>query len=308
MRVLAVVATVALLAAGCTPAPPPPVDAPRPSPAASAAGSAPAAPECDPRKSWRPTQGLRIAAGSRMAEIRERGHLILGTSQDTLLFSSRNPFTGAIEGFDVDMAREISRAVFGSPDKVRILVIPRSRRVEAVAKGEVDLAINTMTTNCARWQQVDFSTVYYEAGQKVLVGKDSTVTRIEDLHDRPVCAADGSTSLENLAKVDPKPIPVARRDFGECLVAFQQNEVEAISTDDTILAGLAAQDPYAKVVGPPFTREPYAIAVSKEHRDLTEFVNAVLERMRADGTWKRVYDRWLHDSGPAPKPPAADYR
>ncbi|GGN08280.1 polar amino acid transport system substrate-binding protein [Actinoplanes campanulatus] len=308
MRALAVVAALTLLAAGCTPAPPPPAAAPGPSPTPSATGSAAPVPTCEPRKSWRPTRGLEIPAGSRMAEIRARGHLILGTSQDTLLFSSRDPFTGAIEGFDVDMAREISRAIFGSPDKVRILVIPRSRRVDAVATGQVDMAINTMTTNCARWQRVAFSTVYYEAGQKVLVGRDSTVTRIQDLGGRPVCAASGSTSLENLAKVDPRPVAVARRDFGECLVAFQQNEVEAISTDDTILAGLAAQDPYAKVVGLPFTQEPYAIAISQTHRDLTEFVNAVLERMRADGTWKALYDKWLHDSGPAPKPPVAEYQ
>ena len=105
-----------------------------------------------------------------------------------------------------------------------------------------------------------------------------------------------------------RPIPVDRPGFGECLVAFQQNEVEAISTDDTILAGLAAQDRYAKVVGPRFTDEPYGIAISKKHPELTRFVNAVLEKGRRDGTWAATYRRWLGASGTPPQPPAAQYR
>ncbi len=271
--------------------------------------ASPAAPEtCDARASFRPTKGLTMPAGSHMRTIRERGRLILGTTQDTLLFSSRDPFTGRIEGFDVDMGREIARAIFGDPGKLEIRVVPRATRVDAVKNGDVDLAISTMTTNCARWEQVDFSTVYFEAGQRVLVGKDSAVTRIEDLGERPVCAATGSTSLDNIGKVSTGPVPVARADFGQCLVAMQLGEVDAVSTDDTILAGLAAQDPYAKVVGPRFTSEPYAIAVGKDHREFTEFVNAVLERLRADGTWKSIHDRWLKASGPAPAPPAAKYR
>jgi polar amino acid transport system substrate-binding protein len=292
----------------CTDAPPSQEAAATP---AASTTPTPAEPKaCDARASWRPTKGTEIAAGSYMQTIRDRGRLIVGTSQDTLLFSSRDPFTAKIEGFDVDMGREIAKAIFGDPDRLEIRVIPRSERINAVNRGTVDLVINTMTTNCARWEQVDFSTVYYEAGQRLLVGKDAAATRIEDLGGRPVCAAAGSTSLENIGKVNvnPPPVAVARTDFGACLVAFQRNEVEAISTDDTILAGLAAQDPYAKVVGPAFTEEPYAMAIAGTHRDFTEFVNAVLERMRADGTWTKIYTRWLGDSGPARKPPAARYR
>jgi polar amino acid transport system substrate-binding protein len=101
---------------------------------------------------------------------------------------------------------------------------------------------------------------------------------------------------------------VDRPAFGDCLVAFQQNEVDAISTDDTILAGMAAQDPYAKVIGPKFTQEPYGMAMSKEHPEFTKFVNGVLAKNRADGTWKATYERWLGDFGAAPSPPAAEYK
>lgn len=308
---LAAVAATALLAAGCTAGSPDPVPAPAAVPATTAPATAPDT-SCSPRASLRPAGAPpapgRMPAGSHMATIVQNGRLVLGTSQDTLLFSSRNPFTGKVEGFDVDMGRQIAKAIFGDPEKLQIRVVPRAERTAWVRDGKVDLVISTMTANCARWKDVDFSTVYFETGQRVLVGKESKAKSINDLGGQKVCAAVGSTSLDNIAKVPTKPVPVGRSSFGECLVAFQQNEVAAISTDDTILAGLAAQDPYAKVIGPRFTEEPYGMAISKEHPEFTRFVNSVLERMRSDGTWADTYDKWLGSSGPAPQPPAAQYR
>ncbi|UQU68149.1 glutamate ABC transporter substrate-binding protein [Couchioplanes caeruleus] len=286
--------------------------APSAPPAASGPGT-PADTSCKPRASRRPAGPLpkpgAMPAGTYMRTIQDRGRLILGTSQDTLLFSSRNPFTGKIEGFDVDMGRQIAAAIFGDPDKIQIRVIGYDDRVEAVDAAEpVDLVADTMTANCDRWGDVDFSTIYYDAGQKVLVSSTSDARGIGDLGGRKVCAAQGSTSYDNIAAAASHPVPVARAGFADCLVAFQQNEVDAISTDDTILVGLAAQDPYAEVVGPRMSQEPYGMAISQKHPEFTRFVNAVLERNRANGTWKKTYERWLGDLGPAPRPPAAQYR
>ena len=309
----AAAAAVLLLAGGCSGDSSPPPTPARPSASAPPAGPGAAADtSCNPRASLRPSGSLpapgRMPAGSYMATIQQRGRLVLGTSQDTLLFSSRNPFTGEIEGFDVDMGRQIAEAIFGDPDRIQIKVIGYDKRVSSAVDGSVDLVADTMTANCARWKDVTFSSIYYEAGQKVLVSTDSTVRSIEDLGGKRVCSAAGSTSYDNIGKVRSKPIPVALPAFGDCLVAFQQNEVDAISTDDTILAGMAAQDPYAKVVGPRFTEEPYAMAMSPAHPEFTRFVNAVLERNRANGTWKATYERWLGDFGPAPQPPKAQYK
>jgi len=279
---------------------------------ASGGAAVPDDTSCNPRASLRPAGALpapgKMPAGSKMAEIQKRGRLILGTSQDTLLFSSRNPFSGKVEGFDVDMARQIAQAVFGDPDKIQIKVIGYDKRVSSVVDGSVDIVADTMTANCARWKDVDFSTIYYNAGQKVLVNSTSKATSINDLGGRKVCAASGSTSYDNIAKVPTKPIAVAKPAFGDCLVAFQQNEVDAISTDDTILAGMAAQDPYAKVVGPRFTDEPYGMATSKKTPDFTRFVNAVLEKNKQNGTWAATYKRWLGAFGAAPQPPKAEYQ
>jgi polar amino acid transport system substrate-binding protein len=319
MRRLTAVAAVVLVAAltGCT-ADRPQGDIPAPTAGPTQAAAPPAGitkpdDSCQPRKSLRPASGAlpapgEMPAGTKMAEIQKRGRLILGTSQDTLLFSSRNPFTGKVEGFDVDMGRQVARAIFGNPDKIQIKVIGYDKRVDYAADGTVDLVADTMTMNCERWERVNFSTVYYDAGQKVLVKSDSEAKSIEDLGGQKVCAVNGSTSLENIGKVAAGPEPVGRDGFADCLVAFQQNEVDAISTDDTILVGLAAQDPYARVIGDRFTEEPYGMAMSAEHPEFTQFVNAVLDRGRADGTWVKTYDKWLGRFGKAPAPPAAEYR
>jgi polar amino acid transport system substrate-binding protein len=266
---------------------------------------------CSPRKSLRPTGSLpaprRMPADSTMAAIQTRGRLILGTSQDTLLFSSRNPFTGDVEGFDVDMGRQIAAAILGDPDKIEIKVIGYEKGLDHVIDGTVDLVADTLTITCDRMARVAFSTVYYDAGKQVLVSRASTAKGLQDLGGRRVCAATGSTSMDAIAKSPAKPIAVGRPSFAACLVAFQQNEVEAVAGDDSILAGLVAQDPYARVAGPKFTAEPYGIAISPEHTDLIKFVNQVLERNRANGTWKKTYERWLGDSGPAPAPPRAEY-
>ncbi|MEV4642975.1 glutamate ABC transporter substrate-binding protein [Actinoplanes sp. NPDC049548] len=318
-RAAAVAAVLLVLAvAGCS------GDSSSPSPQAgpSAAGPAAAGPgktpdtSCNPRASLRPKKALpkpgAMPAGTYMRTIQDRGRLVLGTGQDLLLFSSRNPFTGQIEGFDVDMGKQIAEAIFGDASKIQIKVVPYNQRVAAVDKEKpaerVDLVANTLTANCARWKDIDFSTIYYDAAKKVLVSANSEFRGMDDLGGKKVCAAVGSTSYDGIVAAPSKPIPVGRPTFGDCLVAFQQNEVDAITTDDAILAGLAAQDPFVKVVGPPLSAEPYGMAISKKHPEFTEFVNAVLEKNRKNGTWKRTYDEWLHDLGPAPDPPAAQYR
>ena len=281
-------------------------------PAATPAAT-PAAASCgDPTASLRPPNPMpapgQMPAGSYLRTIQDRGRLVAGVSQDTLLFGSLNPFNGQIEGFDIDVLHQIAQAIFGDPNRIEFRAITSAERVGKIQDGSVDIVGRTFTINCDRRTQVDFSTVYFDAGQRVLVRTDSKATGIQDLGGQKVCATAGSTSIAHIAQVASKPIPVALADFTDCLVAFQNGEVSAISTDDAILEGLAAQDPYAKLVGDRFSDEPYGLAVSLNHPDLTRFVNGVLDRMRADGTWRALYTKWLGRFGPAPNPPPAVYR
>jgi polar amino acid transport system substrate-binding protein len=313
-------ATVTLLVtAGCSgsgvyattqiPTPAPPSSA---TPAPSATSAAPPAACGNPLASFAPSGPNpapgAMPAGSYMAKIKDRGRLIAGVSSDTLLLGARNPLNGQIEGFDIEMLKAVSRAIFGDPNKIEFRVITTAQRIPVLTDGSVDIVARAMTINCARWAQIDFSTEYYLAGQKVLVAKGAPVNRMEDLKGKKVCAPVGSTSMDKL-KTFAGLVPVGSDTHTGCLVLFQQGKVDAITGDDTILAGLAAQDPYAVVVkAPAFTEEPYGLGISRSQPDFVKFVNGVLQQMRTDGQWATAYNTWLKGAlGPAPAPPAAVY-
>ena len=247
-----------------------------------------------------------------MAHIKARGYLIAGVDQNTYLWGYRDPNTGQYSGFDIDMLRQVSQAIFGTPDAIHFVAVPTGQRMQAVESGAVDIVAETMTINCQRDQSVDFSSVYYQAGQEILVPTNSTITGSGDLAGKRVCATDGSTSLDNLAalRLSPAPVLWAVPNDTDCLVMLQQGQVDAISTDNVILQGLKAQDPNTTIVGPAFTQEPYGMAISKAHPEFTQFVNGVLAAERSNGTWATIYTRWLgpYTSGPVPAPPPATYR
>lgn len=249
----------------------------------------------------------QVTPGSTMAAIRERGSLVVGVSADTLLMGSRNPFSGTIEGFDIDVARQVAAAILGDPDKIRYRVITSGDRETVLAGHEVDIVVRAFTINCERWENIAFSAEYYHAGQKLLVPSTSQVTGIDDLEGQRVCAPDGTTTLERLeAWEGVEAVPAATHTT--CLVLFQQGAVDAITGDDTVLAGFAAQDPYAKVVGDAVSDEPYGVGIPADQPDMVRFVNGVLEDMVAGGQWEQSYERWLGDAlGPAPAAPEPVY-
>jgi polar amino acid transport system substrate-binding protein len=248
-----------------------------------------------------------MPAGSLMHTIQDRGYLLAGASPDTLHFSSIDPATNGFSGFDIDILSEIARAIFGEDGHLRPRSVPVAGVIPRLQQGSVDIVAHTLTINCERRRQIDFSTQYYGAGQRVLVRIDSPVQGIQDLSGKRVCAAKASTSLTNIKKLNPKAVAVGDTENSDCLVDLQEGRVDAVSTDDTILAGMLAEDPYAKVVGARFSDEPYGLALSRQHPEFTRFVNGVLDRMRADGTWQAIYNRWLLSIAPTPAPPPALY-
>jgi polar amino acid transport system substrate-binding protein len=304
LRILAAGATALVLLAGCTATPD---TGSTPTPSAAATPSAPAAPaaaaDCkDATTSYAPD----ATVGPQVQAIKDRGALIVGVSSDTLLMGARNPLSGQIEGFDIDVLHEVSRAIFGNPNKLQFRVITSGQRLDVLTGGEVDLVARTFTMNCERWQSIAFSAEYLHAGQKVLVTRDSDATGIADLDGKKVCAPEGTTTLERLGQYPGIEAVPAKTHTG-CLVLFQQGKVDAITGDDTILAGFAAQDPYAKVVGDAFSDEPYGIGAPADKVELVRFVNAVLDQMKADGRWAAAYNHWLGALGPAPAPPTSVY-
>jgi polar amino acid transport system substrate-binding protein len=246
-----------------------------------------------------------MPSGSFMARIQARHYLIAGVDQNTLLFAYFNPQVRHIQGFEIDMLRQIAKAIFGDPNAIQFRAVTTAERIPAVQGGSVDMVADAVTITCKRRTQVDFSSVYFDAGQKVLVPSNSTARSVKDLGGKRVCATIGSTTIKKLKTLTPRPVAYGVPQRTDCLVALQQGLVDAISSDDSILLGFEAQDPDTKIVGQRFADEPYGMAISKGHPEFVRFVNGVLAHLRADGTWRRIYAKWL---GKVPAaPPAAHY-
>jgi polar amino acid transport system substrate-binding protein len=261
---------------------------------------------CDATASLRPFRS-KAEADEAVAKIRHRGRLIVGLDIGSNLFSFRDPITGEITGFDVDIAGEVARDIFGTPSQVEYRILASAERIAALEKSEVDIVVKTMSITCGRRKLVNFSTVYLVANQRLLVPRDSSIRRAGDLSGKRVCVAQGTTSLRRIRDISPAPIIVSVVNWADCLVAMQQRQVDAVSTDDSILAGLMAQDPYLHIVGPSMDEEPYGIGINLDNTGLVRFVNGTLERIRRDGTWNTLYRKWLTVLGPAPAPPTPRY-
>jgi len=266
----------------------------------------PAANTCDRTASLRPYSS-RAQADAAVASIRKRGRLLVGLDIGSNLFSFRDPVTGEIAGFDIDIAGEVARDIFGKPSAVEYRILSSADRIAALQNNTVDIVVKTMTITCERRTLVNFSTTYFTAYQRILAPRQSDIAGPEDLAGKRVCVARGTTSLRKVQEISPPPAIVTVVTWADCLVALQQREVDAISTDDSILAGLVAQDPYLHIVGENMAEEPYGIGINLTNTALVRFVNGTLERIRADGTWDSLYRKWLTVLGPAPAPPAARY-
>jgi polar amino acid transport system substrate-binding protein len=286
--------------------------APPPAPQAAAPTAAPAPPCTGIRQSLRPLGPLpapaAMPAGSTMAKIAARGRLIAGVDQGKYLVGYRNPITGQLEGSDIDIVRQIAQAIFGDPDRVQYVVLDIADRAAAVDRGQVDLVVNSFSVTCDRQQKVEFSSAYLVATARVLVPVNSGVREVEDLAGKRVCTSAGSTTEVMLralpVRLDVETLP----GIPDCMVELQHGRAAAVSSDDVILAGLAAQDPQTRVVGRSLLTSDYAVGMRRDAPDLVRFVNGVLERARADGSLAASDRRWLGRLNPVPQPARAVYR
>jgi polar amino acid transport system substrate-binding protein len=299
----------------------PPLVVPADAGTAPGVTSSPQRPCKDPTPSTRPPAHMptpgQMPAGSTMAAIKNRGYLVAGVAQDTFGWGYLDPASKAIQGFDIDMVKAVARAIFNAddPGHLHLVVVPNAERADALTRTKlrVDIVAETMTITCERRQTVDFSAEYFAAGQEVLVPTGSGITSDALLGGRRVCAASGSTSLTNLAtkiSVEPPVLRIQARNQTDCLAMLQQGEVDAISTDNTILQGMVRQDPTLRLVGPVFSDEPYGMAIALHHADFTAFVNGVLAGLTSGTGWKTSYQTWLSPGTPLariPAPPTPRY-
>ncbi len=229
-------------------------------------------------------------AGTTMAELADAGSITIGTKFDQPLFGLVGP-SGEPEGFDVEIGKLIAGELGIAAEDINWVETVSANREPFIENGEVDLVIATYTINDARKERISFAGPYYMAGQSILtLADDDTIESEDDLVGQPVCSVTGSTPAANLEALGAEP--VLTDTYSNCLEPLRAGQVVAVSTDNVILAGLAAQNEGEfKVVGAPFTEEPYGIGLAKDDTDFRMWINDVLEEISDNGEYEAAWDR-----------------
>ena len=247
-------------------------------------------------------------AKERIPDIVARGRIVVGVDQSQYLLSYRDVTDGDLRGFEVDLAREISRDIFGDPDRVDFRFVESQSRLQSLDNGDVDIVIRTMSITPERAKKVNFSIPYLNSYVRLLAPQDRGISGDEDLPGKTLCVVDGTNLLQIARKIAPESRILRTLTWADCLMALQQFQADALLADDAILAGMVAQDPYTSILKGSYGMQQYAVGVPSDDEGMTRQVNETLERLRDDGTWNALYERWLAGSLTSPYPPERSYR
>ncbi|MFC9849043.1 glutamate ABC transporter substrate-binding protein [Streptomyces sp. NPDC060223] len=216
---------------------------------------------------------------------------------------------GSFSGFDVDVATYVAKELGYPADKIEFVETKSADRENAIARGDVKFIAATYSINDERAAKVNFAGPYLLAHQDLLVKTDSDITKGTDLNGKKLCSVVGSTSAQNVTEeIAPKAQLKEYGGYSECIAALQSGAVDAVTTDDSILAGFAAQDKYKgqfKLAGLKLSNENYGIGVKKDDTATTDKINAALTKMVSDGSWQKAVDANFgpaeYKNEPAPK-------
>lgn len=236
--------------------------------------------------------GDAVAKGT-IEQIKERGKLIAGVKYDTKLFGLKDPASGNVEGFDIDIAKALAKQILGDETKVELKEVTSKTRIPMLQNGDIDIIIATMTITDERKEQVDFSDVYFEAGQSLLVKNDSAITGLESLSGVKVLAVKGSTSAQNIREKAPDAEILEFDNYQDAFTALKAGKGEALTTDNIILIGMQQTDNSFQLVGGNFTSEPYGMAIRKGDTAFVEEVNKLLKSMKDSGEYDTLHEKWL---------------
>ncbi|WP_030757117.1 glutamate ABC transporter substrate-binding protein [Streptomyces griseus] len=241
---------------------------------------------------------------------KKRGRLVVGAKEDQPYLGEKDPATGRYSGFDIEIAKMMAASLgFDPATGVDFRTIASANRETALQNGQIDYYVGTYTINDKRKQLVGFAGPYYRAGQSLLVRTDENdIHGPQDLDGRRVCSAAGSTPYQRIQQDYPKAELVAYDTYSICVDNLLTYQVDAVTTDDTILMGYAAKVPdELKLAGKPFSKEPYGIGVPRGDTALRLALDDAVAAHEKNGDWKKAYDATLGLSGvPAPEPPPID--
>lgn len=266
-------------------------------------------PAADTLPNYQVAQGFQLPDSPTWKRAKKRGYLTVGVKEDQPYLGEKDPATGTYSGFDIEIAKMMSASLGFAPKTIRFKTIASANRETALQNGQIDYYVGTYTINDLRKKLVGFAGPYYMAGQSLLVRKDENdIHGPQDLAGKRVCSAAGSTPYQRIKNDYPEATLVAYDTYSVCVDNLLTYQVDAVTTDDAILTGYAAKAPdELKVVGKPFSEEPYGIGVPRSDNALRFALDDALEAREKNGDWKRAYEATLGLSGvPAPTPPPID--
>ncbi|WP_144527744.1 transporter substrate-binding domain-containing protein [Peribacillus simplex] len=228
-----------------------------------------------------------------LAQVKEKDKIVFGVKNDTRLFGLKNPKTGDVEGFDIDIAKALAAEILGDENKVEFKEVTSKTRMALLNNGDIDAIVATMTITEDRKKEVDFTDVYFDAGQSLLVKKGSDIKGIDSLKGKKVLAVKGSTSSINIREKAPEAQVLEFENYSEAFAALKSGQGDALTTDDSILYGMADEDPSYELVGGTFTEEPYGIAVKKGNADFVDELNKALKSLKDSGKYDEIHDKWI---------------
>lgn len=245
--------------------------------------------------------------GTTMAKLAEQGSITIGTKFDQPLFGLQAP-SGEPEGFDVEIGKIIAGELGIDSDNIEWVETVSANREPFIENGQVDIVVATYTINDERREVVDFAGPYYQAGQSILVlSEDDEIGGPDDLAGKKVCTVEGSTPAQNLRDNYPEAELELTDAYSNCLEPLRQGQVDAVSTDNVILAGFVDQNEGEfKLVGEQFTEEPYGVGLQKGDDEFRAFLNDTLEASFEDGRWKEAWESTAGEVLETPEPPEVD--
>lgn len=231
-------------------------------------------------------------AGSTMAKLQDKGTIKVGVKYDVPLFGFKNPQSGDVEGFDIDLAQRVADELGVDLKPVEAI---SDNRIPFLEEGTVDLVFSTMTITTDRDAEIDYSRPYFIAHGRVLVPGGSEVKSIKDLGaGTTTCTAlDSTYETTIIPKQAPDTEIKALGTYSECFAQLQRGSVDALITDNVILAGFRQQDDSMEIVGKDLTTDPYGAGVKEGDTEFADFISGVLDETLEDGTWQGLYDKWV---------------
>lgn len=252
-------------------------------------------------------QNVDVPGSPTFQRIKSADTVVIGVKEDQPGLGYKDATTGERSGFDIEIARLVAAELGVAADKIEYKAVPTAAREDTITRGEVDYYVGTYTINDKRKQLISFAGPYFVAGQGLLVREDETaITGKDTLKGKKVCSVTGSTPIQRVKDqqlTEPTNI-VEFQTYSQCVDQLISKQVDVVTTDDAILKGYAAQQPdQLKLVGEPFSEEPYGIGLNKDDSALRGKINDILQASYDDGTWQKIYDATLGKSGSPDSPP-----